>query len=291
MGSHSIDSSTQSAASTGAQQQDAQLAANAAQNQTFANNARSTLFGTYNPSTNQYTGGSYSQYLNPSSTDTNTLSGAYSNLYRTQADQTAQGAKQAVTTSLQNAASHGMGATPSGYTADQERQAYQDQANQNSTNYATDFGNQHAEDVKNFNTATAALNSNSTGASTNSIQGNSAAAGNYSGLYGTASQQTQSPWNAVLGAGAAVGGAAVTKYCWIAAELFGGWLDPRTMLVREWLENEFCLQPEGRKLLRLYTRFGARMAEKIRTNGFLRAQFAGVFELALEQATAWKGAQ
>ncbi len=49
MSTKAQDQQTQTAASTGAQAQDTQLAANAAKNQQFADQSRSTLFGTYNP--------------------------------------------------------------------------------------------------------------------------------------------------------------------------------------------------------------------------------------------------
>lgn len=212
MGSKPQDAATQSAASTGAQQQDAQLAANAATNQTFANNSRSSLFGTYNPSTNQYSGGSESQFLDPNALNTTGLTGAYSNLYNTQANQTAQGAKQAVGTTMQNLASRGMGKSPAGFAADQERQAYQSAAGQNGLNYAQDFGNQHSEAVNQYNLANQLLSNNSTGAGTLSGSENGTAAGNYGSLYGTASQQTPTIAGSLLGAAGGLAGAGASIY-------------------------------------------------------------------------------
>jgi len=212
MSSKAQDQKTQTAASTGAQSNDATLDANAAQNQQFANQSRSTLFGTYNPATNQYSGGTESAALNPSSMNTTGLTGSYANLYNTQANQQAQGAQQAVGTTEQNLASRGMGATPAGFAANQQREAYQTQANNNGQNYANDFGAQHAEAVTNYNNANNMLNSNASGTANLSLQGNTAAAGNYSNLYGTASQQTPTAVGSILGAAGGLAGAGATAY-------------------------------------------------------------------------------
>ncbi len=288
MGSHAQDSGTQKAASTGAQAQDAQLAANAAQNQQFANTARSTLFGTYNPATNQYSGGTESQYLNPSSQDTKGLTGAYANLYDTQANTTAQGAKDAVGTSQMMAAERGLGSTPNGYTADQMRQAYQTQAGQNAGNYATDFGGQHAEDVQNFQNASNMLNAQSSDAAHNSLAGNTSAAGNYSSLYGTASQQVNNPWamaaGSIAGLGSAASGFMPKPGCWVAAEIFGGWHEPRTVLVREWMHTRLSRTLPGALVVRAYVRYGETLAAMVRSNRALRLVVAPVFYLALKCA-------
>lgn len=212
MSSKPADATTQAAASTGAQTNDATLDANAAENQTFANNSRSSLFGTYNPSTNSYSGGTESQFLDPSSLNTTGLTGSYSNLYNSQANQTAQGAQQAVGTTIQNLQSRGMGAAPAGFAADQQRQAFQNQANQNSTNYATDFGNQHQEAVSQYNLANNLLSNNSTGAGTLSGSENGTAAGNYAGLYGTATTPTPTALGTVLGAAGTLAGAGASAY-------------------------------------------------------------------------------
>jgi hypothetical protein len=212
MGSHAQDQKTQTAASAGAQQNDAVLDANAAQNQAFANQARTTLFGTYNPATNQYAGGTQSSFLNPSTMDTKNLTGSYANEFNHISDTNAQAAQRAVGTTTENLNSRGMGATPAGFAADLQRKAYQDQANNNGAAYANLFGQQHGEDVAKFQNANNLLNSNSTGAANLSLQGNQAAAGNYAGLYGTASQQVQSPWSTVLGAAGTLAGAGATAY-------------------------------------------------------------------------------
>ena len=212
MSSKAQDQQTQTAASTGAQAQDTQLAANAAKNQQFADQSRSTLFGTYNPNTNQYSGGTESAFLNPSSLNTTSLTGPYANEYNTEANTTAQGAKNAVATSTQDMANRGMGKSPAGFGANQEREAFQTQAGQNASNYSGLFGAQHAEALDQYQKANSMLSNNSTGASSLSLQGNTNAAGNYNGLYGTASQQKQSAWGSVLGAAGGLAGAAAQAY-------------------------------------------------------------------------------
>ena len=291
MGSSPQDANTQKAASASAEAASATQQQNAAAAEQRANDQVTTLFGTYNPSTNQYTGGTQSQYLNPSSMDTKDLSGSYASLYKTQADQQAKAAQEGVATSLQNAASHGMGETPAGYTADQARQAYQTQAQNNSSNYANDFGAQHQEQVSLFNNANNMLATSANQNQNSATSNNADAAGTSTSLYGTASQQKQSPLGAVLGATATLGSAAIGKIpCWIVAEIFGGWTEPRTMLVREWLLAEAPKSNAGRILLAMYRKFGKRVAARIRISTPLRAFFTPLCEEALCRATAWKAA-
>jgi hypothetical protein len=290
MGSKPQDQATATAASTGAQSNDATLDANAAANQAFSNTTRKTLFGTYNPTTNQYSGGSESPFLSPSSMDTTGLTGSYGNLYNSQANTTAQGAQRAVQTSQMQGNNQGQGKTPVGYQADQARQAYQNQANQNSTNYANDFGQQHAEAVDQYQKANNMLNSNASQTANLAVQGNTAAAGNYSNLYGTASQQTPTALGTTLGflgqvGGGAAGAAGISKIpCWIAAELYGGWQEPRTVSIREWLCGPVSEYPLGRFIVDLYRRFGERLADAVHRHRSLRWIFTRIFNAALRQA-------
>lgn len=286
MASKAQDQSTQTAASAGAQQASATQAANAATAQTNSNNQQSTLFGQYNPATNSYSGGTESAALSPASQNTTGLTGSYASLYNNQANQTAQGAQQAVGTTEQNLASRGMGATPAGFAADQQRQAYQTQAGQNGTNYATDFGAQHTEAVNAYNTANGLL-ANTQAQNQNSATANNAgAAGTNTSLYGTASQQTPTALGTILGTAGTLAGAAATAYagggkpCWVAAEIFGGWHEPRTMLVREWLMKNFS----GHWLMKLYIRFGERLALEVRRHRSARWIFTRVFNALLRQA-------
>lgn len=206
MGSHAQDSSTQKQASAGATQQDQVLAANAQQNQNFANNTRQSLFGTYG--SGGYTGGTMSPYLDPKSMDGSGLKGSYLNNYNNASNDIAQGAKNAVGTTMQSMANRGMGKSPAGFAADQERKAYQDAAGARGSLYSGMSTAQHGEDVNNFWNATNMLNSNASQTANLSLQGNQAAAGNYSSLYGPASQQVQNPWAVAGSTLAQMGGAA-----------------------------------------------------------------------------------
>ena len=72
--------------------------------------------------------------------------------------------------------------------------------------------------------------------------------------------------------------------CWIAAELWGGWADPRTILVRRWLGSDFRAHWYGPTVLAAYGRWGKRMAKKIQTRKRLRRFFQWLFNLALKKA-------
>jgi len=95
-------------------------------------------------------------------------------------------------------------------------------------------------------------------------------------------EASNSPWNAAFGAlGNVAGLAASGKVCWIAAELYGGWGDPRTILVREWLMKNF----EGHWLMNLYWRFGERVAAMVRKYRPVRWFFTRIFNHFLQQAS------
>lgn len=194
MGSHASDSTTAKAASSGAQQQDQTLDKNAAQNQQFANQTRQSLFGNYDPTTGSYSGGTVSPFLSPSRLNQTGLSGTYKNQYNTASDTLSNETKNAVGTTLQAMNSRGMGRTPAGFAADQMRQAYQNAAGQRASLYTGAAQQQHADALNNYWNATNMLNSNASQTANLSLQGNQAAAGNYSSLYGTAQQQVPSGW-------------------------------------------------------------------------------------------------
>lgn len=79
--------------------------------------------------------------------------------------------------------------------------------------------------------------------------------------------------------------------CWIAAELYGGWDDWRTKLIRKWLAEEFSKHWYGRLVLRAYTRWGQRLAIAIRTCPKLRRFFRWLFDKALLSAGIWESKQ
>lgn len=210
MGSHAQDKTTQKAASSGAQQSDATLSRNAAENQQFANSTRQHLFGNY--SNGQYTGGTLSNFLNPNTMNRSGLSGSYLANYNTASNGLAQGAKNAVGTTMTNLAQRGMGKAPAGFAADQERKAYQDAATARGGLYGDLATQQHGEDVNNFWNANNMLNSNASQTANLSLAGNQAAAGNYANLYGTASQQQQSGWATFGQTLTGLAGAGATAY-------------------------------------------------------------------------------
>lgn len=297
MGSQPQDQATQTAASAGAQSAASVASQNAATAQNNANSQISTLFGTYNPSTNQYTGGTESQYLNPSSMTTNGLTGSFANLYNTQANTNATGANNSVKTAQMNADSNGMGATPNGYTADQVRQAYQEQAQNNATNYSTDFGNQNTQQVNLYDQANTMLANSANQNQNSATANNNTAAGTNTSLYSTASTPVPTALGTVLGTVGTLAGAGASAYatsqgkpgCWVAAEIFGGWHEPRTELVREWLFEDFSRLGIGRVICDLYMRHGERVAESIRAHRWLRWIFTKVCNAALEQAArSWE---
>ena len=78
-------------------------------------------------------------------------------------------------------------------------------------------------------------------------------------------------------------GKGMTAGCWVAAELYGGWGDPRTKTLRAW----FLGPMKGSILGRLYLRYGERVAKQIRYHLILRRVVRRFFDHLLEQATAW----
>ena len=93
------------------------------------------------------------------------------------------------------------------------------------------------------------------------------------------------PWGAAFGALGSIGGAAASYGmgklpCWIAAEIFGGWEDPRTVTVRHWLMKNYT----GHWLMNLYVQFGERMAAMVRKHRPVRWVFTGIFNHLLKQA-------
>jgi len=77
---------------------------------------------------------------------------------------------------------------------------------------------------------------------------------------------------------------AAATHCWIAAELWGGWADPRTVLVRRWLDTGFRARWYGPPVLAAYGRWGERVAKEIRTRLRLRSFFQWIFNAALKKA-------
>lgn len=125
-------------------------------------------------------------------------------------------------------------------------------------------------------------NANQTAGSANSAAGEANTEAN---AVNTANQQGLNnlmglATGAMGGAGAAIGGI----YCWIAAELFGGWEDKRTITVRKWLSEEFSKHWYGSLFNRWYSKNGQKMAKRIQRNRPMRWVFWKLFEWFLGQA-------
>ena len=216
MSSTPQDAATQTAATQGAQQTDAvtsqQMQRNGPAVFEQPDPGQRSLEHT-TPQTNQYSGGTESQYLNPSSMTQNGLTGNFASAYNTEANTNAQGAKNAVQTSqMQNANSQGQGRTPIGYQADQARQAYQTEAQNNAANYSGLYGAQNTQAVNQYNNANGMLAASANQNQNSATANNNTAAGTNTNLYGTASQQTPTALGTILGAAGTLAGAGATAY-------------------------------------------------------------------------------
>lgn len=85
-------------------------------------------------------------------------------------------------------------------------------------------------------------------------------------------------------------GSGLGKYlgCWIAARLWGGWADRRTILVRLWIRLELSRSWRGRLLSGLYLRHGRWTADWLMPRSELATRvLSRIFEGALTEAEAW----
>jgi hypothetical protein len=114
--------------------------------------------------------------------------------------------------------------------------------------------------------------------------------GQAQGQLNTGEQAAQTPsFLDELGQGLIQGGTAVAgglaKGCWVAAELYGGWNDPRVSLVRSWLFGG----PMRNSLFSwAYARYGFSWAGMIRRNRLLRGVFRVIFDRFLVAAGKWQ---
>lgn len=97
-----------------------------------------------------------------------------------------------------------------------------------------------------------------------------------------------------IGAATGLGSAALTGHlpakpgCWIAEAIYGV-DDPRTHLVRAWLNGPFRRTSTGRLVMWTYIKIGRGVAAMVRASGTLRYMFKPLFDLALTKALAEKG--
>jgi hypothetical protein len=93
------------------------------------------------------------------------------------------------------------------------------------------------------------------------------------------------PINSLIGAAGAAGSAALR--CWIAAEVFDGWDDPRTHLVRNYIFARSDRGTVAKLLARVYLRFGERAARVVRAHRLARMLATYVFTGILRKARTW----
>lgn len=97
--------------------------------------------------------------------------------------------------------------------------------------------------------------------------------------------QSNSWINAAIGAaGTVAGGFAGRPPCYIAAELWGGWNEPRTVKVRTWMMTRFVHTRAGRVIVPFYARHGEAVARAIRRWPAMRVAFIPLFDWALRKA-------
>lgn len=86
--------------------------------------------------------------------------------------------------------------------------------------------------------------------------------------------------------GAAAGSYIPTKGCWIAEAIYGA-DDPRTHLVRAWLNGPFRMTTFGNFVMAMYLTFGKSIAFFVRRFAPLRWMLKPLFDVALQKAEHW----
>lgn len=288
MSSHAQDQTTQKAASAAALAAQQQQTANAATAQTAAQQEEKSLYGSYNPSTGTYSGGSESAFLDPSQLNQKNLNGTFLNAYNNENNQLTSDTNNGVKSTMQSMANRGLGSSPAGFEANEALTANNQAATTRGNLYSSNMGAQNDQAENNYWNATSGLNSlasQNQAAATGNLSG---AAGTAQNLYSTASTQVANPWATAAGSLASLGTAGAgympkSPGCWIAAEVFGGWDDPRTHEVRA-----FMFSPKRgtfvRKVAALYLEYGERLAAAIRGSSAVRAFFTPLVYLALRCA-------
>ena len=70
----------------------------------------------------------------------------------------------------------------------------------------------------------------------------------------------------------------VAMFCWIAAEVYGGWDNPRVSTVRnyllDWADRSFI----GKLVVKAYVKFGERVAKLVKASPMLKSIFHNLFE-------------
>lgn len=193
MGSSPVDKGTQTAASGGAQGTATSLTGTGSQLNKTGTGLQSGVTGAISSS------------LNPASMNVTAPTGAFATQYQNEKNIAAQGADQALASTNRADANRGMGSTPAGFNAANTLQAYQNEANTNANNYATNATNSQNQAVSNFWNAANLQNQQANTDISGGLQATQGAGSIYDSLYGTASNQKQNPLVATAGALGAIG--------------------------------------------------------------------------------------
>jgi hypothetical protein len=97
--------------------------------------------------------------------------------------------------------------------------------------------------------------------------------------------QAADPFNAILGAAGGVASSYLRGNCWVAAELYGGWKDHRTITLRRYIFGDLSKTFFGNIFAKLYHRFGQRVAKHIKTHPISRWFAQKIFDRLLLAAT------
>lgn len=77
--------------------------------------------------------------------------------------------------------------------------------------------------------------------------------------------------------------------CWVAAELYGGWHDPRVHALRAWIFGPYSKTFWGNIWAGLYSKYGREAADLVRRYSVVRKIAQHVFDKALVRAQEWRG--
>jgi hypothetical protein len=289
---NSGQASTAAAQQTAANTQDMQIsAANAARQQQLTN----TLFGNGSPGST----GTLSGMMNPANLTQTGLNPAYQAQFNQGLNTIGQSTAQQRGQLAQSFANSGAtgNSTPTGFQADQMRQLGSSQADQQGQLYSGLIGKQYTDTLNNFWNANNIASGNAATAGSTATQSAGNSGTSSAQIYGTAGQPTPGALNSSIGAVGQVGAAAAGKGskaaaagCWIAEAIYGV-DDPRTLLVREWLNSEFVKRPIGRAVMAVYLAIGKQVAWCVHRSSPLKACLQPLFERALRAARVWDTAR
>lgn len=204
MSSQPRNAGVANSSAAGASASDQALANQATQSTAYAKQAHDTLFGS---GTTGSSGGTLSSFLDPNSLNVSKPTGAYGLQYNQAVGNIAQQSQQTQGSLARSMASRGFGNAPSGFAADQQRQAAEAATTQKGQAFTDLAGKSYQDALSNFWNANN-IASGSAATNTNAaIAADSSAANNYSNLYGTASTPNPNPLGSIIGSGLQAGGA------------------------------------------------------------------------------------